>query len=151
MLEKWKKALDKEENMSAIFMDLFFELAIKLKLNWLNYTQHVTCQPSGHNKCNKICDTDTASRWGKVLIFKPKACGFKLSRNIYFREFKFSFAVNFHIAKPEMLASQKCDLQTFIFQKVTISQQFLINKLGRFEYIFRCLKCFFQPIAMERH
>ena len=108
---------------------------IKLKLNWLSYASNVACQPLGHSKCDKICDTvATTSRRGKVLIFKPKATSFyatefsyisifpykidqifgfwpsqrhKLRKNTRFRGFKSSLAVNSHVAKPERLALSK--------------------------------------------
>ena len=38
--------------------------------------------------------------------------------------------------------SQKCDLQSFVFQQVPIWQGLLAIQLGGFEYSFRCLKWF---------
>ena len=50
---------------------------IKLTLNWLSYHSDVKCQPLGHSKCDKICDTDSYNKQTrKVLIFKPKAPSF---------------------------------------------------------------------------
>ena len=49
----------------------------------LSYTSDVTCQPPRQSKCDKICDTDTTSRQGKVLIFKPKALSFYTTDFLY--------------------------------------------------------------------
>ena len=49
------------------------ENQIKTKLS---YNSDVTCQPPGHSKCDKIYDTDTTNRRGKLLIFMPKALTF---------------------------------------------------------------------------
>ena len=52
-----------------------FEFGDRIKAK-LSYDSYVTCQPPGHSKYHKICDTDTSSRYGKVPIFKPKALRF---------------------------------------------------------------------------
>ena len=44
----------------------------------------------------------------------------KLSRNTCFCGFKSSLAVNYHIAKPERLTSQKCELQPFVFLNLPV-------------------------------
>ena len=45
--------------------------------------------------------------------------------------------------------SQKCELQSFVFQKVPIWQRPLANQLGGFEYNFRCLKRFFRKVRRK--
>ena len=45
--------------------------------------------------------------------------------------------------------SQKCELQSFVFQKVPIWQRLLANQLGGFEYNFRCLKRFFRKVPQK--
>ena len=55
------------------------ENQIKAKLS---YNSDVTCQPPGHSKCDKIYDTDTTNRRGKLLIFMPKALTFFLYEHL---------------------------------------------------------------------
>ena len=45
--------------------------------------------------------------------------------------------------------SQKCELQSFVFQKVPIWQRPLANQLGGFEYNFRYLKRFFRKVRRK--
>ena len=45
--------------------------------------------------------------------------------------------------------SQKCELQSFVFQKVPIWQRLLANQLGQFEYNFRYLKWFFRKLPQK--
>ena len=45
--------------------------------------------------------------------------------------------------------SQKCELQSFVFQKVPIWQQLLYNQLEGFEYNFRYLKWFFRKLPRK--
>ena len=50
---------------------------------------------------------------------------------------------------PKGWVSQKCELQSFVFQKVPIWQWLQANQLGRFEYNFRCLKWFFRKLSRK--
>ena len=45
--------------------------------------------------------------------------------------------------------SQKCELQSSVFQKVSIWKRLLANQLGKFEYTFRCLKRFFRKVPRK--
>ena len=45
--------------------------------------------------------------------------------------------------------SQKCEHQSFVFQKVPIWQQLLANQLEGFECNFRCLKWFFRKLPRK--
>ena len=45
--------------------------------------------------------------------------------------------------------SQKCELQSFVFQKVPIRQRLSANQLGGFQYNFRCLKRFFRKVLQK--
>ena len=76
--------------------------------------------------------------------------GLKLRRNTCFRRFKSSLAVNIYVQKPERLAlSKMCELQSFFFQKVPISQRLLVNRLGGFEYNFKVHETVFQESAAK--
>ena len=72
-----------------------------------------------------------------------------MRRNTCFHRFKSSLAVKFHVPKPERLALSKMPLQSFVFQKVLISQRPLANQLGGFQYNFRCLKRFFRKMRRK--
>ena len=118
----------------------------------------------------------TTSRWGKVPIFKQKApsfhasefsyinfflqktdqilgfwaCrGLKLRRNTCFCWFKSSFAVNFHVPKPERLALSIIWTSIFCLQKMPIWKRLLANQLGGLECDFTCLKRFFRKVPRK--
>ena len=115
-----------------------------IKLNWLSYASDLTCQPLRHIECDSVSMLARTSRRGKVLIFKAKApsfhttkCsdinyfpykinqilgfwagqGIKLRRNTYFRRFKSSFAVNYHVPKRERLVLSKMWISIFSLSK----------------------------------
>ena len=135
---------------------------IEWNLNWLRFRCLMLASRSD-SKHDKICDTDTTIRRGKVLIFKSKALSFcttnfsyistlpskieqifcfwvvqstELSRNTCCRRFKSSLVVNSHVAKTERLALSKMWTSTFCWQRL------LVNHLVAFEYNFRSLNLF---------
>ena len=118
----------------------------------------------------------TTSRRGKVPNFKLKAPSFhttefsylnyfpskidqifgfwagqglKLRRNTCFFNLSLLWPRHSTYQNLKGWLSQKCELQSFVFQKVSIWQQPLANQLGGFEYNFRCLKRFFRKVQRK--
>ena len=118
----------------------------------------------------------TTGRRRKGPVFKPKAPSFhttefsylnyfpqkidhifgfwtsqnlKLRRNTCLCRFKSSLAVKFHYQYLKGWLPQKCELESFVFQKVLIRQRLLANQLRGIEYNFRCLKRFFRKVRRE--
>ena len=57
--------------------------------------------------------------------------------------------MKFHYQYLKGWLPQKCELESFVFQKVLIWQQLLANQLRGIEYNFRCLKRFFRKVRRE--
>ena len=147
---------------------------MQLKLNWLSYTSYVACQPLGHSKCGKICDTDNYNKQTReILTFKPEGRSFytkevsyinffpkqidqtfglwagqslKLRRNTCFRGFKFSLPVNYHAAKAERLALSKMWTSIFCLSKPVHMTTTSGQSPCGIEYNFRYLKWFFSKL-----
>ena len=75
--------------------------------------------------------------------------GLKSRRNTFFVELSLLWWWNSTYQNLKGWPFQKCELQSFAFQKKPILQRPQVNQLGGFEYNLRCLKRFFRKVLRK--